>query len=68
MKKKVYFGEDFKKPKEPEKPFDWNEVEWFLIAKRKGKEAKTSLTLDALTDKNKFDGIVLQVKQVIEKM
>jgi len=65
MKKKIYFG---KKQAEPLKPFNWSEVEWFLVAKKNKKEAKTSLTLDALTDKQKFDGIVSQVKQVIEKL
>jgi len=62
LKKKIYFDE------RPKQPFDWNEVEWFLVAKKNKKEAKTSLTLDALTDKNKFDGIVSQVKQVIENL
>ena len=61
MKKKVYFE------KSPE-PLKEKKVEWFLVVKVNGKETRTSLTLDALTDKQKFDGIVSQIKQVIEKM
>lgn len=64
MKKRIYFVENVKKP------LDWNDIEWFLIAKNKvtRKEARTSLTSNALTDKNIFDGIVSQTRQVIENL
>jgi len=65
LKKKIYFDE---RPAKLEQPFNWNEVEWFLIARKDGKETRTSLTLDALTDKHKFDGIVSQVRQVIKNL